>query len=103
ERLRIWHPALAVLSALYIFGMLGFLAEGNQPPITRRFARMVQLLVAGQIAAGVVNLVLLAPVFMQLIHLLLADIVWISLVLYAATKLEKVEEVAVQERVAATA
>lgn len=103
ERLRVWHPVLAVLSALYIFGMLGFLAEGNQPPITRRFARMVQLLVAGQIAAGVVNLVLLAPVFMQLIHLLLADMVWISLVLYAATKLEKVEEVIVQEPVAATA
>lgn len=103
ERLRIWHPVLAVLSALYIFAILGLLSEDDQPPIARRFARAVQLLVAGQIAAGVVNLVLLAPIFMQIIHLLLADFVWISLVLFAASKLEEVEEVTVQESVAATA
>lgn len=103
ERLRVWHPVLAVLSALYIFTTLGLLSEDDQPPIARRFARIVQLLVAGQIAAGVINLLLLAPVFMQLLHLLLADFVWISLVLFAASKLEEAEEVTVQESIAATA
>jgi heme A synthase len=45
-------------------------------------------MVAGQMAAGVANLLLNAPVWMQLIHLLLADALWISLVLLCAGTLE---------------
>ena len=37
--------------------------------------------------AGLLNLVLLAPVWMQIVHLLLADAVWIALVLLAARTL----------------
>jgi cytochrome c oxidase assembly protein subunit 15 len=37
--------------------------------------------------AGVSNLVLLAPVWMQLVHLLLADLVWIALVRLSAAGL----------------
>jgi heme A synthase len=37
--------------------------------------------------AGVVNLLLLAPVWMQLVHLLLADLLWITLVLLSASML----------------
>jgi heme A synthase len=36
--------------------------------------------VFAQLAAGALNIVLLAPVSMQLVHLLLADLVWIALV-----------------------
>jgi len=36
---------------------------------------------------GLLNLVLLAPVWMQIVHLLLADAVWIALVLLAARAL----------------
>ena len=45
------------------------------------------LLFLVQIGAGVVNLVLLAPVWLQLVHLLLADLVWLSLVLLTAAAL----------------
>jgi len=37
-----------------------------------------------QTAAGIVNIALLAPVWMQIIHLLLADLLWIALVILAA-------------------
>ena len=37
-----------------------------------------------QLVAGVVNVMLLAPVWMQLFHLLLADALWIVLVLFGA-------------------
>lgn len=103
ERLRVWHPVLAVLSALYIFAMLGKLGETRAASQARRFSRAVQLLVATQIAAGAVNLLLLAPIVMQIVHLLLADLVWISLVLLAATALEETAPVALRERAAATA
>jgi hypothetical protein len=35
-----------------------------------------------------VNLLLLAPVWMQLVHLLLADLLWIALVLLSAATLK---------------
>jgi heme A synthase len=44
-------------------------------------------LVAAQIAAGVINLILLAPIPMQLLHLLLADLLWIALVLLCAARI----------------
>ena len=41
---------------------------------------MVSGLVALQLALGLANVLLLAPVWMQLVHLLVADLVWIALV-----------------------
>ena len=35
----------------------------------------------GQVVVGVVNVVLLAPIWMQVIHLLAADVLWIGFVL----------------------
>jgi len=46
-------------------------------------------LVAVQWLAGITNVALLAPVWMQLLHLFLADLVWIVLVLLAATVLAR--------------
>ena len=44
-------------------------------------------LVLLQLLAGLANVALLAPVWMQLVHLLLADLVWIALVLLAVRAL----------------
>jgi heme A synthase len=41
-------------------------------------------LAIAQLVAGPLNVALLAPVWLQLVHLLLADLVWISLVLLTA-------------------
>ena len=41
--------------------------------------------------AGFVNVILLAPVWMQIIHLLLADIMWIAAILLGATALTQAE------------
>ena len=42
------------------------------------------LMIGIQLACGLANLVLLAPIPMQLIHLLTGDMLWISLVLLCA-------------------
>jgi heme A synthase len=81
-RLRIIHPALAILTSLYLLRMAGPLA-GTGP----RAARVVRFMVgtvAVQLVAGFVNVALLAPVWMQVIHLLLADALWIVLVILTA-------------------
>ena len=62
-------------------------SASHRPDVGRRAWSLLALL-AAQIAAGVVNLLLLAPVWMQLVHLLLADLLWISLVLLCAATLK---------------
>ena len=81
-RLRIWHPIIAVLASAYI--AIVALTIRRRP-----WGTLVALLVALQLAAGVVNLELLAPVWMQLTHLMLADLLWIALVIYSAAALEQ--------------
>jgi heme A synthase len=46
-------------------------------------------LVLIQLGAGAVNLLLHAPVWLQLAHLLLSDFVWIALVLLGCVALEQ--------------
>jgi heme A synthase len=47
------------------------------------------VLAAFQVALGFVNVWLLAPVWMQLTHLLAADLLWIALVVLTASALAR--------------
>lgn len=84
-RLRVWHPVIAVLVSAYLIGMAGWIGRGVPGLHQRRFTVLLVGLLVIQLLAGLINLLLLAPVWMQIIHLLLADLVWITLVLLAAT------------------
>jgi len=86
-RLRIWHPtmALAVGAAL---AATAYLATTRNPrSATRRLASATLALYAAQIALGFLNMWMLAPIALQLVHLLLADLIWIALLLLGATTL----------------
>lgn len=105
-RLRVWHPILAIVvgSYLIIIGGLILLYARDEVRSTlkskmdgvghdelqykikkysnvSRFSSLLITIVIIQLLAGLINLILLAPVWMQLIHLLLADLLWIGLVL----------------------
>ena len=83
-RLRIVHPFVAGLGGL-LFAVVAVYALGvTSRPIMRRLSAFVLISTCVQLCAGVVNLTLLAPIWMQIVHLLLADAVWISLVLFVA-------------------
>ena len=82
-RLRLAHPLLALVgAAAAAFAALPALRAGDAP--SRRAARTVVGLLLLQLRAGLANVALLAPVWLQLVHLLLADLVWIGFVLLAA-------------------
>jgi heme A synthase len=70
-KLRILHPAIALAASGYLVWATYRRAAG----------RPVIAMVAVQLAAGILNWILLAPVWMQIVHLLLADLLWIALVL----------------------
>jgi len=80
-RLRILHPALAILGAAFCLFVAMRVLRSVPHPLTARIASLVMLLTMVQLVAGAMNIALLAPIWMQLTHLLLADLVWLSLVL----------------------
>ncbi len=88
-RLRILHPALGIaVAAVLVFGT-GTLPLAATDRRGRSARRAVVALAVVQVALGVVNVWLLAPVWMQLTHLLVADLLWIALVLLAASALAR--------------
>ena len=78
-RLRIWHPILAATVALYLFWLAWrhpvFSGEAQALP-----RQLVMMLIVGQCALGVINLLLLAPLPLQMAHLLVSNLLWIPLV-----------------------
>lgn len=90
-RLRLWHPVIAVVVGVYLGALSILLIMFRVTPVIHRFVRLVMAFFALQLAAGLVNVLLLAPVWMQLVHLFLADAVWIGLVLLAVTNFAKSE------------
>lgn len=83
-RLRVLHPLLAIATALYIFRLAVSEYLQRRTPRLHRLAACLLALVTLEVAAGGLTVLLRAPVAMQLVHLLLADSVWITLILYAS-------------------
>lgn len=82
-RLRMLHPLLAA-SAAAVAMLIAPRLVRNGDATGQQLARAVVAITSLQLLAGLVNVLLLAPIWMQLTHLLLADAVWISLVLLGA-------------------
>ena len=80
-RLRSAHPFLAVLAAAYFIAAAVSVMRSKLSPVTTQIALGVLVLSVAQLCAGAINLALLAPIAMQIVHLLLADLLWIALVL----------------------
>lgn len=91
-RLRLLHPLLAVATGTYLL-MLGLrLRRTSRDREIRNGARRVILLVFAQVLVGLANVGLLAPIWLQMAHLLLADLVWIAAVMLAAALLAAATE-----------
>lgn len=84
-RLRLLHPITAILTSVFLIFLTGWLTKesGKKRPVAR-WSNVLSILVLAQIAFGSATLLTLAPIVMQLGHLLLADLIWISYVLLSA-------------------
>lgn len=85
--LELWHPFLSVVASIYLIALAQPLRQSRHGEWTSRFANSTLFLIGGQMVFGALTLIFLAPIWMQLVHLLLAQLMWISLVLLAATAL----------------
>src|SRR6266404_1441564 len=80
-RLRVLHPIVAVVGSTYILWLLQtFWRKQERSP-------WMPVTLTAQIALGTMNVVLLTPVWLQMAHLLVAEIFWILLVLASADQL----------------
>jgi heme A synthase len=59
-------------------------SSSSRNPAVRRSAMLMFAMVFVQVALGMINIALLAPVWMQLLHLLFAELLWVSLVILSA-------------------
>lgn len=87
QRARELHPLGAVLLAALLLYLVSALPERHTSAEVRLGSRVVLVLVLVQVAAGVLNIVLSAPGWMQLVHLGLATLLWIALVLLSTSAL----------------
>ena len=85
--LRIVHPVIAVGVGAYMFFLIQYLLNAQNGPMTQRLTQIIGALFLLQLVAGIVNIYQQAPVWMQIVHLLLANLVWIVLVMLTATRL----------------
>ena len=82
-RLRLLHPITAILTGVFVIFLTGWLVKesGGERSVSR-WSNVLSLLVLLQLAFGTATLLMLAPIIMQLGHLLIADAIWISYVLF---------------------
>jgi len=92
ERLRVIHPAMAVLAGLFL---LWLVLDGLPRPngaLARGLGWAVAAAVLLQWSTGVLDVSLLAPVALQILHLFSADVLWLTLVFFAAATCASVAE-----------
>lgn len=87
-RWRWTHPTVAFLSSVFLIWLLVRAAQRPAPGTThwdnRGLSALVLLLLAAQYVLGVLDVFLLAPVWLQVAHLLGADLLWVALVVLTA-------------------
>lgn len=84
-RLRLLHPITAILTSVFLIFLTGWLAkERAHDRRVGRWSNILSILILAQIAFGAATLLTLAPIIMQLGHLLFADAIWITYVIFSA-------------------
>jgi heme A synthase len=87
-RLRIIHPTLAVAAAILIAALAVRQLRGHASGPVRTLSALMLILLGAQLAIGTLTVLMKAPVPLQLAHLLAADGLWITLVLFTSERLQ---------------
>lgn len=84
-RLRFLHPVAAAIGAIYVLWIILRSLRKNGR-LSNQVAMLAGFLI-GQIGLGILNVILLAPVWLQIVHLLVAEFFWVLVVLTSASLL----------------
>jgi cytochrome c oxidase assembly protein subunit 15 len=92
-RWRWTHPTVAFVACIFLIWLVVRAVQRSTHWDNRGLSALVLILLAAQYGLGVLDVAFLAPVWLQIAHLLGADLLWVALVvLTARLTLEPVEE-----------
>ena len=83
-RWRWTHPSIAFLASIFLIWLLVRASQRNAWWDNRGLSALILMLLAAQYLLGLLDVVLLAPVWMQVLHLLGADVLWAALIVLTA-------------------
>jgi cytochrome c oxidase assembly protein subunit 15 len=86
RQIRSIHPFVAIVGGLVIYMLARYLAPGAGT-VARWLAFTIQGIVWVQFILGLVNIALEVPLETQLLHLVVADVMWVTMILLCATVL----------------
>jgi len=84
-RLRVYHPLIAIGSGVYLLILARYISENPPSAQAKKLGQLLLIVFLAQLVVGGTNLILLVPVWTQMIHLAVADSLWIVLVLLLAS------------------
>lgn len=88
---RVFHPTMAFVT-LTVLGATVLATRSAGPRVTQLGMGVLGLFLA-QMALGALNVWLMAPIWMQIVHLLVTDLIWIGLVIFSTEALGAPEAV----------
>lgn len=79
-RLRGVHPLSVIVSTFFIVWLVAI----NRRTSNGHLGKVILGLIGAQILIGIADVILLAPTWIQIVHLFVADLYWVSLTVFAA-------------------
>jgi len=86
SNLRIIHPIVAVGGGVFVAWVAARRAR-HASTNTKRLASAVSIIVLSQFFVGIANIFFLTPLSLQVLHLMVADLLWIAYVLFSLSLL----------------
>lgn len=82
-RMRVYHPGIAVSIGIYLILATLWIRRSMRAPYLDVITLSLFGLYGLQVILGMINVALLAPIWMQIMHLLVSNLVWITFILLA--------------------
>ncbi|MGA9597335.1 MAG: COX15/CtaA family protein [Acidimicrobiia bacterium] len=82
RQIRTIHPFVAIAGGLAVYMLVRYLTDDAEPGV-RRLGFGVQLVIWFQFILGMMNIALEVPLEIQLVHLFVADVLWVLTLLIA--------------------
>jgi len=77
-RLRVFHPGIAALMGVYTLAAALAFRRNFPFQLMQQATYALSALFVLQLVLGVINVILLAPVWMQILHLLVTNLIWLA-------------------------
>ena len=82
-KLQPFHPLISITVGLYLLLVAGLMHHLRPSPLVQKAAKWMIVLYGAQLALGLINIYSKAPIGIQMLHLAIADLNWVSLVCLA--------------------